>query len=71
MEDPQSEKSVPPSQTQRRTSHILNVPHSKALEDRIKDELISLGLFEAQEVRSLCVLSVVMIIAFDFVCCLR
>lgn len=51
LEDPQSEKSVPPSQTQRRTSHILNVPHSKALEDRIKDELISLGLFEAQEVK--------------------
>ena len=50
MEDPQSGKSSPPPSSQRRPSHLLHVPPSKALEERIRDELILLGLFEPVEV---------------------
>ena len=50
MEDPLSGKSGPPQPPPRRLSHPLSVPPSKALEERIKEELTLLGLFEPVEV---------------------
>jgi transcriptional adapter 3 len=46
LEDPQGGKSGPPPASQRRPSHILSVPPSRALEERIRDELTLLGLLD-------------------------
>ena len=57
LEDPQpGGKSGPPPAPQRRPSHILSVPPSRALEERIREELVLLGLFDPPEV---CVCGVV------------
>ena len=51
LEDPQpGGKSGPPPAPQRRPSHILSVPPSRALEERIREELVLLGLFDPPEV---------------------
>ena len=50
LEDPEGKSAHPPPSSQRRPSHILSVPPSKALEERVREELVVLGLFEPSEV---------------------
>jgi transcriptional adapter 3 len=50
IEDSQ-ESGRPPLPPQERPSPILNIPSTRALEDRIKDELTLLGIFEPPEMK--------------------
>ena len=62
LEDPQGGKSGPPHPPQRRPNLPLSLPQTTALEERIKEELTLLGLFEPVEVGGASCIGVLLLI---------